>query len=171
MDERRTTEERISTSIVASTLGSREDKLMPVDTLAAVGFAARRADPATLDAVHAYLGLDTGAAADLMMRAELRAHHIAHDMGLVIDGRAIHQAVDAAIARWINPVCPACAGRKYERIKGTPKLSSRMCGPCRGTGLSLIPDKDKDLTLSLISWLKTIISDHAFYTRIKMRDH
>jgi hypothetical protein len=35
---------------------------------------------------------------------------------------------------WLNPVCPACDGRKFVVIPDTPALSSKQCHHCEGHG-------------------------------------
>ncbi len=48
--------------------------------------------------------------------------------------------VSAAILWWLAPKCPACHGRCWEPIQGTPKLSNRQCRVCGGTGNRSIPN-------------------------------
>lgn len=35
---------------------------------------------------------------------------------------------------WLDPVCPACQGRKFQLAKGAPSLSVKVCGTCQGVG-------------------------------------
>lgn len=39
-----------------------------------------------------------------------------------------------SLDRWLNSTCPACTGRKQEKIFGTPHLSSQSCRVCDGSG-------------------------------------
>lgn len=48
--------------------------------------------------------------------------------------------VSAGILWWLAPNCPACHGRRWEPIPGTPKLSNRSCQACHGTGQRSIPN-------------------------------
>lgn len=48
--------------------------------------------------------------------------------------------VAAAILWWLAPICPACHGRRWEPIAGTPKLSNRQCQTCNGNGQRSIPN-------------------------------
>lgn len=48
--------------------------------------------------------------------------------------------VAAAILWWLAPNCPACHGRRWEPIPGTPKLSNRSCQVCQGGGQRSIPN-------------------------------
>ena len=40
---------------------------------------------------------------------------------------------------WLHNICPACEGRKKERIPGTPSLSHRDCQVCKGSGKTRVP--------------------------------
>lgn len=39
---------------------------------------------------------------------------------------------------WVNDVCQACHGLKYQAITGTPALSDKQCSKCNGTGKNQI---------------------------------
>jgi len=68
---------------------------------------------------------------------EVRAHLIAQAHRWRMDpAEAIATAV---LAWWLQPVCAACQGRRFERAGGTARLSSRGCKPCGATGLSRVP--------------------------------
>lgn len=57
-----------------------------------------------------------------LQRWRLRRHHDA-------------QRVVAVVLRWwLADVCPACEGRRFEVVSGTPMLSDRHCHACGGTG-------------------------------------
>lgn len=47
--------------------------------------------------------------------------------------------VKAVLHHWLNPVCPACHGRKYAPVKGTAGLSGKACSSCHGTGSTESP--------------------------------
>lgn len=51
------------------------------------------------------------------------------------------QRVAEILAWWLDHTCPACDGRKKERIANTPSLSHRDCKVCRGTGETRIPHR------------------------------
>lgn len=53
----------------------------------------------------------------------------------------VHVAADALLA-WLDDVCPACDGRKYQFIPGGGALSNRLCGGCAGTGRRLPAGQD-----------------------------
>ena len=45
----------------------------------------------------------------------------------------------AVIGWWLKKVCKACQGRRYEKIAGTPSLSTRHCSCCKGSGETPLP--------------------------------
>lgn len=44
----------------------------------------------------------------------------------------------AVVRWWLHQCCPACEGRKFERV-GADRLSGKACKTCGGTGLSRVP--------------------------------
>jgi hypothetical protein len=44
------------------------------------------------------------------------------------------EAIAEALLHWLTGVCPACEGRQYRLIPGTPKLDARLCEKCSGIG-------------------------------------
>lgn len=38
------------------------------------------------------------------------------------------------LTAWVNDTCKACAGQRYRVIEGTPALSMKVCGVCKGQG-------------------------------------
>lgn len=165
MNELRTTEERISTSMVSSTLESRSEKMMPVDTLTAVGAAARRADPAALNVLHLHLALD---AESLRALTTYAMEWVESKRGNSMERGALHSACKTAIRLWALPTCHKCNGRKYRSIPGTPMLSNRNCPACSGSGMAKIGEKNQELIKIICSWLHTIESDIAYFVRKKM---
>lgn len=45
-----------------------------------------------------------------------------------------------ALTAWIGDVCHVCQGRKYKVVEGTPALSDKPCGACKGTGRNQIKE-------------------------------
>jgi hypothetical protein len=52
-------------------------------------------------------------------------------MGIVHNA---HEIVSNVLSWMAAPICPACEGRGFESIPGTPHLSERACSECDGTG-------------------------------------
>ncbi len=68
---------------------------------------------------------------------EVRAHLIAQAHKWRMDPA---EAIAAAVlAWWLQPVCAACQGRRFERAAGTARLSPRGCKSCGATGLARVP--------------------------------
>lgn len=42
------------------------------------------------------------------------------------------------LTAWVDDTCKACAGQKYRIIEGTPALSTKTCGTCKGLGTNPI---------------------------------
>lgn len=40
---------------------------------------------------------------------------------------------------WLQPLCPACNGTKFQVAAGTGRHTGKVCGDCCGTGQQLIP--------------------------------
>jgi len=170
MIEPRTTEERISTSMVAGTLEARKDKMMPVDTLTAVGAAARKADPAALNVIHLHLALDVESLSALMVQAADKAAVEAKRLKQELSASDLKSIAKKAIKHWSAPICHRCHGRRYEQICGTPMLSSRPCKACDGSGRSQFPkSKHGKIISALVSWLYSIEGDITYLVRQKMR--
>lgn len=45
-----------------------------------------------------------------------------------------------AIHWWLNNQCHVCHGQRWQLIPGTPKLSTRVCDACNGSGVRPMPD-------------------------------
>ena len=46
-----------------------------------------------------------------------------------------------ALTSWLADVCHVCNGRKHKVIDGTPTLSDKACGSCKGTGRNKIRER------------------------------
>lgn len=44
------------------------------------------------------------------------------------------------LTAWIDDTCKACCGQRYRVIEGTPALSVKVCGVCKGLGTNPIKD-------------------------------
>lgn len=43
------------------------------------------------------------------------------------------------VGYWLNQVCPACHGHKFELMPDSPTLSAKQCKPCKGAGVATVP--------------------------------
>jgi hypothetical protein len=69
----------------------------------------------------------------------------AESHGLAEPGTGIHLA-SAVLHWWLDPICPACSGRKRMLVEGTGRIGAKACKECRvlksdpeGTGLRKVP--------------------------------
>lgn len=69
----------------------------------------------------------------------------------------------AVLHHWLDPVCPACHGRKFASVKGTAALSARACPSCHGSG-STEPPGGQDGR-----WLLNFLDDCVFVARSSIR--
>ena len=49
------------------------------------------------------------------------------------------QVATVTVGHWLNQVCTACNGVKFQLIPNTPATSEKQCKSCRGSGLSTVP--------------------------------
>lgn len=122
-DEVLTVEEKYIVANRSSHLRVEADKAGAVDLLICAGWSQSRigmalmrlktkADRAGLEQVHTQIAIQAA------------RWNIEHP-----------EAVAAAVlAWWLNRLCGACHGRKFELVKDTPMLSTKQCKPCRGAG-------------------------------------
>lgn len=68
----------------------------------------------------------------------------------------IERVALAALTHHINPTCPACDGRRYELVPGTPHLSATPCARCAGTGIRPIQRKHHDCIRDTLERLRQI---------------
>lgn len=126
--------------MLSGNLSLREERC-DLDYLIALGVAAQRVSGAA-EILH--LGLvaspDTWRAANAATINIVRKLSCRH--GWNLRNAAIQRIAGAALRQYAVPVCPKCAGRRYEVIPGTPTLSTRPCTKCRGTGIRPIPVRD-----------------------------
>jgi hypothetical protein len=65
-----------------------------------------------------------------------------------------------ALLLHLNPVCPACEGRKFELIPGTPHVGERRCNFCHGTGQRPYPRRHGEkvqAVMSVLGWIQGLM--------------
>lgn len=118
-----TVAERYSQAIHASNLKVEADKQGSADTLIAVGWSQSRIGALLMR-------LQTKADRAALEQAHQQATRQAGLMGL----ERPEVVAAAVLVWWLDGICPACHGRKFEQIADTPSLSTRQCKVCRGSG-------------------------------------
>lgn len=148
------TEERYLIAADASNLRVQSERTGDADVLIAAGWSASRIGGALMR-------LHTKPTRDNLALVHV---HVAMEA----DRRRIERpdaVASAAIAWWLNRVCPVCHGRKWDTIQGTPALSSIECPACHGTGEKRMPLDARDLVI----WMD--YCKHSHVGMIKRRLH
>lgn len=57
--------------------------------------------------------------------------------------KEVRGVATAAMAVWVVDTCPACKGRRYLVLEGSPCLSTKPCPMCRGTGACRVHVRDE----------------------------
>lgn len=55
-----------------------------------------------------------------------------------IDPSGASRVGSQTLQAWIDDTCKGCAGQRYRVIEGTPALSMKVCGVCKGLGTNPI---------------------------------
>lgn len=73
-------------------------------------------------------------------------------------GRSMHVVAVHALSHHVDPVCPACHGRKFELQEDAPVLSTKHCKACHGTGRRPVQKKHQEQISYVIAALENIDS-------------
>jgi hypothetical protein len=128
-----TARERLASARQSSNLADRPDKLTDVSVLAAAGMVAtgEAVGMALLrlrDTMDASVWPFCIAAVVTRVRLQCRAQKPRPTE------REQHVLAERILSAWVSPICPACAGRRYQTIPGTPHMSDNVCQTCAGAG-------------------------------------
>ncbi len=154
MTDALSTEERYLTATNTSNLKVQAERTGAADVLIAAGWSASRIGGALMR-------LHTKATRDNLALVHVQVS-IEADRRNLRDPDAI---ASAAIAWWLDRVCPVCHGRKYDTIKDTPALSAIECPKCHGSGEKRLPEGARDLVI----WMD--YCKHSHVGMIKSRLH
>lgn len=142
------------------------------DKLLAAGYAARR-DTRGLMALHVYRMRVTGDRAGLPPAIDTAIGWIV-GRGVRAGGRNKVSRLDArevaerTLHWWLQDVCSACEGVKYERVPGTPKLSAKLCIVCQGVGRHPLTSIVKPKHLEHSRWLASELDALCGYVMADM---
>lgn len=148
------TEERYLSATQSSNMRVEAEKHGDADVMIASGWSASRIGAALMR-------LHTKATRDNLAKVHVQVALEAYRLN-VANPDAV---ASAAIAWWLDRVCPECHGRKWDTIKDTPSLSAIECPKCHGTGEKRMPVGARDLTL----WMD--YCKHFHVGMIKLRLH
>ena len=146
-----TTRDRLASARQSSNLADKPDRLTDVSVLAAAGMVA------TGQAVGMALlrlrdSLDAKSWPFCLSATAQRTRAVCSNREQKLTEREQHDLAEHILRRWVAPTCPACSGRRYETIIGTPHMSDRPCQRCRGAGVVSID-------AGLPSWQKPVAQD------------
>ena len=148
------TEERYLSASQSSNMRVQAEKHGDADVMIAAGWSASRIGGALMR-LHSKPTREGLALVHVQVAMEADRMHISNPDAVAT----------AALAWWLDRVCPVCHGRKYDTIPGTPSLSSIECPKCRGTGEKNMPSGARDLLI----WLD--YCKHSHVGMIKRRLH
>ncbi len=154
MTEAISTEERYLTATNTSNLRVQAERTGAADVLVAAGWSASRIGGALMR-LHTKATRDNLALVHVQVSMEADRLRIDRPDAIA----------SAAIAWWLDRVCPECHGRKWDTIPGTPSLSVVECPKCHGTGEKRMPNGVRDLVI----WLD--YCKHSHVGMIKQRLH
>lgn len=147
-DDLPTVEEAYTSANQSSNLRVVADKRGDADIIIAAGWSASRIGAALMRLHTEYDGAsiapnETGKATVYLLQIRLTTlpvvwHQIERQAALWGFGEPKLLAL-SVIAHWLDKNCPACTGRKFQLIPGTPSLSCKHCKRCFGSGESRTP--------------------------------
>jgi len=125
--------ERLAEAQISSNLGDDYLRLADVDYIRASGWAAQ-SNPEGLMLYRLKYANDHTEYKPALQRMYALAVGKAFRMRLIISHQELTDLAENTLRHWVAPVCPACLGRGYEVIPGTPTLSETECKHCHGQG-------------------------------------
>lgn len=149
MDQPRSVVEKLSSAMVSDDLAVHEYR-SDVDYIIALGAAGQGSGWAQSALARLRLGVDAGSLKSAIKAAIQVTRKMALKRSWLLGDGEIRMVAALAIRHFLTPVCPACHGRRYERIDGAPMLSDRRCQPCSGSGIKVIADITPRVTAARI---------------------
>lgn len=146
--------DRVARSLVSSHLQQKPTRC-DLDYVMALAFATRRHGPAG-EVVRYSL---VGGSAEGVRRAAIAMTmklNVRRKWGL--EQKEVARVADAAVKMFLNPVCPACQGRRYQLQKNAPVLSARPCHKCNGTGKRNYPKHGEKFIRDVVGALTNIVN-------------
>ncbi|WP_341928809.1 hypothetical protein [Methyloversatilis discipulorum] len=125
---------RMASARQSSNLADHPDKLTDVSVLAAAGMVATR-EAVGMALLRLRDSMDRHEWTFCLSAVAARVRYSLRDAKDKPSEREQHDLAELILRSWLLPVCPACQGRRYQTVPGTPYLSDAACHPCRGTGV------------------------------------
>lgn len=124
---------RMAKARQSSNLADHPDRLTDVSVLAAAGMVAT-GESVGMALLRLRDSLDRHEWSFCVAAVAARVRHAMREVKDKPSEREQHDLAEHILRAWLLPVCPACQGRRYQTVPGTPYLSDSTCQPCRGTG-------------------------------------
>lgn len=151
-----TTRDRLASARQSSNLADKPDRLTDVSVLAAAGMVATGQEVG-MALLRLRDSLDARSWPFCLSATAQRTRAVCSNREQKLTEREQHDLAEHILRRWVAPTCPACSGRRYETITGTPHMSDRMCPRCSGAGtLSIdsgLPAVQKPVAQDVGEWL------------------
>lgn len=167
--ERRGVVERMTRAFQSSDLSMDSDVRRDVDHLIALGVVDQHTGGAGGSVMRMHLA---GSPADLRAARDSAigvAKRLRARRGWELTGAEVKHVAELALAYYVFPACPHCAGRKFELVPGTPVLSAKECRECGGTGKRPLPRRFGKEIRDVLASLDHIeaITEHAVARRLR----
>ena len=162
--------ERLSVAMTSSHLAMKDGRC-DLDFVIALGMAAQER-PEISHILHLHLA----ATPESYRQAERSAVAITRRLDARrnwrMPSKTILWVAKKALKHYICPVCPSCAGRRFETTPGTPMLSDRVCEHCRGTGINPLPMQHGRAIAEVVARLEAIedVAERAVKERFRHRE-
>lgn len=135
MIEARGALEGLASAFVSSDLTvKKEGKRGDVDYLIALGCAGSKMRPGASAMINLALSHDKASVSDALRYSIAVTRHLNQKRGWRLKMKELKFVAERALRYHIAPACPACEGRKFKKVDGSPSLSATPCPTCHGTG-------------------------------------
>ena len=156
MSERPSVLERLSTAMGSSDLSMDMIHRGDLDFIVALGIASSRHSAVAGPMMRLHLASTPAALRGAFQSVLGMVKRMNAKKNWRLNTRSLQVVALNALSHHINPICPACHGRKYELIEGAPALSATACKVCHGTGRRAVQKKHRDQINQVIAALETI---------------
>lgn len=161
--------ERLSEAMVSDDLKMRENLGGDLDYMIALGCAGSKDRDAS-----ALLHVDLGGSRVSYKQLRRAAINITHRLDVRRNWKLSRQQLvdiaSGAVKMYLMPNCTKCTGLKYQKVKGTPHLSDRVCPRCKGTGMQAYPVQHKTHIQDVVIVLTSIRQAIEASVKARMRN-
>ena len=146
--------ERLAEAQISSNLGDDYLRLADVDYIRASGWAAQ-SNPDGLMLYRLKYANDHSEYKLTLQRAYAMLVERCFKKRMRIKHETMMNIAEKTLRHFVAPICPACLGRGYKVIPGTPTLSDVECPHCSGSGHLSLHKAIGDEYQELAAWLNS----------------